>query len=326
MTALDITTQVRERLGDVKKQRWSDDRLLTIVSQGQTDICIETGYLRREASIPLVVGSVKYKLPFDCYSVKRVEYQGTLLPIHTRSDKDIPRYSTVSEFTAYKSNVNLNDIEVVPAIANLTLDIAYVKGDSADSSLLVNPTLGVIVSTSDSDVTVDPLFGAVTDASIDLTGNGPSNSYGELGGSNLDIATLELPNGNFGVTTSAEFGETRSRYGFITGVAGHKVSGDFGVMGNVASEKDTFIVFYVAFPNKLLFITAELILPVIWEEILIRYVVGTALQDDNDANNITRGEAELQKYTAKLALIKDLSSKDFSPNASNKYETTYRRV
>ena len=324
MTAQDIILQARERLGDIKEQRWSNDRLLAIVSQGQVDICLETGYLRKDIILPLVNGESIYNLPRDCYSIKRVEYDGKLLPLHSRSDKDIPR-AVMTDYVAYKSNLDMNKLEIQPEIVGVTT-IKVVQGSiTTDDNFLVTPIYGVVASTDDESIIVDQPYGVVTGMEIDQTSNIPSLGYGEIFGSPLDRSIVYMANGAYGVTTNIEYSKD-SEYGFISEVTGHTVSGLYGLIGNISYATDTFRVYYVAIPSKLRYVTSLLVMPELWEEILIRYTVGTALQDDNDANNIARGEAELQKYGIKLATIADLSSKDFSSNTSSKSTTDYRRV
>ena len=326
MTALDIMNQARERLGDEKKQRWSDSRLLSIVSQGQVDICTESGYLRQEVLIPLVVGETRFNLPSDCFAVKRVEYDGIKLPLHQRSDKDVGRISVTSDYVAYKSNLQMDKLEVIPAIEEMSREITFVKGDFIDDSLYVANPYGVVVSTDDIDVTVDPVYGVVTGLELTSDLSVPSDKYGEVAGSSTDVASVDFPNGEYGVVIEAEYAFTDKKYGGISAVKGHIVSGKYGIVASIASKQDTFHVYYSASPAKLKFKEAILVMPEIWEDLLMRYVVGTALQDDNDANNIQRGELEIAKYEKKLKTIKDLSSKDFSAGASDKLVTNYRRI
>ena len=327
MTASSIIVQARERLGDLNKQRWTDNRLLSIVSQGQTDICIESGYLRREVYIPLALTESIYKLPDDCLEVKRVEFDGTLLPLHTRSDKDRLRANITSEYTAYKSNLNTDKIEIQPRIEKLSVNISFVKGEIIGENISLTPLFGVITYSDNPLIEISPAFGAVTSSTGNVTADKePSNGYGEIAGSNLDTFELSTPNNNYGVTTGIALSNVTNKYGFITDVKGSEVSGFFGVTANISAIKDAIKVYYTAIPRKLRFINAVLVIPEVWEELLLRYVVGTALQDDNDANNIQRGELELQKYQLKLNKIKSLSAEDYSAMASNKYETTYRRV
>jgi len=319
-------TQARERLGDEKKQRWSDNRLLSIVSQGQVDICVESGYLRREALISFGTEQTRFTLPNDCVSIKRVEHKGIKLPLHHRSDKDIPRVDLRADYIAYKSNLQMNKLEILPAIDEMSREIIFAKGDLIEDSLYVANPFGVVTSTSSPDVSVDPLFGVVTGISITADITEPSDSYGEIAGSSLDESTAEFPNGEYGVVTSADYTFTTEKYGGVSAVKGHIVSGRYGIVTNIAVLEDTFHVYYIAAPAKLQFAEAFLVMPTIWEDILMRYVVGTALQDDNDANNIQRGEVELQKYNDKLDTIKDLSAKDFSSASSDKFVTNFRRI
>ncbi len=325
MTALDIMNQARERLGDIKKQRWTDNRLLDIVSQGQVDMCIASGYLRKTAIIPLSLGESIYQLPSDCITIKRVEYKDEKLPLHTRNDIDTPR-ATLTDYTAYKSNLNMDKLEIRPAPTELITRISFVMGDASDDSFQVTPLYGVVTRTDDTSITVEPKYGTTVATSSDISDNLPSSGYGEVAGTEFDQVTAEFPNGEYGVTISADYSDVDNRYGFITEVKGHIVSGLYGITANIANKEDTVKVYYVAVPRKLKFNSALMSIPDIWEEILMKYVIGTALQDDNDANNIQRGELELQKYNVKLLTISDLSSKDFSANASDKNETDFRRV
>jgi len=70
----------------------------------------------------------------------------------------------------------------------------------------------------------------------------------------------------------------------------------------------------------------DLLLPDIWFQAFFHYVSGMALQDDNDANNIARGEAELGKYSRILAQIHKNSSKDFTSNIKTKLVTKMRSI
>jgi len=332
MTAQNIISQARQRLGDAKEQRWTNSRLLSIVSQGQVDICLESGYLRNEVLIPLVNGQNIYTLPSDCYTIKRVEYDGKLLPLFTRDDQDIPRAVT-TDYVAYKSDLDMNKLEIQPEVANIET-FHFIKGVAVEDDLFtVSPIYGVAVKTSSPNLDVEPSLGAVTGVVLNydelpdvIEGSELSEGYGEVFGDNKNDIDFEFPNGNYGVTSAMEYVASQNSFGFTTAVKGHTVSGRYGLIADVARVKDCFKVYYVAIPRKLQSLGSQLVLPELWEDILIRYVVGTALQDDNDANNITRGEVELQKYQVKLNKIRDLSSKNFSSNASVKNETSYRRV
>ena len=89
---------------------------------------------------------------------------------------------------------------------------------------------------------------------------------------------------------------------------------------------DSITIFYKGVPPLLISMTEELLLPDYWLVAFIHYVTGAALQDDNDANNIQRGEMELQKYGRMLDKLYKASAKDFTSNMKNKLDTNYRRV
>lgn len=88
------------------------------------------------------------------------------------------------------------------------------------------------------------------------------------------------------------------------------------------------LVYYSAIPPLLKTedINTDLIMPDTWLLAFIHYVCGMALQDDNDASNIQRGEGELQKYLRLLTDIHSKSSKDFTSNMRTKLETKVRRI
>ncbi len=324
MRASDIMSQARDRLGDIKKQRWSDSRLLNIVSQGQTDICLETGFLRKSTLISLVNDTTIYTLPNDCFTIKRIEYNDELLPLQMRSDKDIPR-ATLSEYTAYKSNLKTKELEIQPAPTEIVPVAIFIEGNRGQDAYQVTPLYGVITEASDSAL-IYPEYGAVTGVDTSAIGNAENDGYGELAGFADVYRRPTFPNDNYGVVISVELTEDKDQLGFISSVRNNIVIGEFGVSANVSRLSDTFKVFYVAYPRKLDAVESTLVLPDLWEDLLLKYVVGTALQDDNDANNIQRGEYELNKYAAKLATLNDLDSKDYSASSSDKNITNFRRV
>ena len=327
MRAVDIITLVRDRLGDIKKQRWSDTRLLTIISQGQIDICVETGYLRKETLLSLAIDKTIYQMPSDCYTIKRIEtYDGTLIPLNSRNDKDLPKLNT-SDYVGYKSNLNVRKLEIIPAPTELESTTTVVEGFKDSATFQVTPLYGVITSTDAPNMDIDPLYGAVTGIEQNPYDNlVPSDGRGEIQGLVTTEATTNFPNGNYGVVTTMEIMTSTDTYGCITAVKGHKMVGNYGIVSNIGNIKDTIKVYYVATPRKLSSILDVLLLPELWENLLMQYVVGTALQDDNDANNIQRGEYELNKYQIKLDTVKEQSANDFASSTSDRNETNFRRV
>lgn len=60
-----IIARVRHSLGDTAKTRWSDEQLLTLLSEGQQDMSIRCLLLKKEVSLDLLEGEDIYTLPSD---------------------------------------------------------------------------------------------------------------------------------------------------------------------------------------------------------------------------------------------------------------------
>jgi len=260
MTATDIITAVRDRLGDIKKERWKDSTLLLYVSLCQNDICMFTNFYRKSDTIQLVADQYIYPLPTDCLNVHRLEYLDQLLPVETRNNID----SNNATFPCVLfDNLSFNSME-------------FILGDTYETLTEALVSVYGVVSTSDSDAVdteacelVDT-FGVVSDIDCDLT-NAP------------------------------------------------------------AQPLDEVLVYYTATPAQLVMNgevlpTTELILPNIWFQAFLHFVCGMALQDDNDANNIQRGELEATKYLRVLGHIQKTSAKDFTGNIRTKLTTNVRRI
>ncbi len=245
MTPSNIILAVRDRLGDAKAERWSDETLILYVSMCQTDICMFTHFYRQVAQLNLVEGTLIYDLPTNFLALNRLEYAGQLFPVETRNTIDKQEAKMPC---ALKDNLQYNQIEIILAEQN---------------DLLIEA--------------LNTAYGVVSDAA------------------NLDDV--------FGVLS--DVGDTP-----------------------VAADTAKLMVFYTAVPPMYLSGDLErpLIVPDIWFSAFLHYVCGTALQDDNDSNNIQRGEMELQKYARVLSHIMKVSSKDFTSNMKTKMTTSYRRV
>lgn len=250
MKASQVITAVRNRLGDIREERWSNETLLLYVSLCQNDICTFTHFYRKNYTFPIQDGVTIYQLPTDYLTLNRLEYNGKLLPVETRPNID----SGTAEFPCVlKDNLAFNELEFVIGTQYDTL-----------ASALIN-VYGVVVASTIEDCELEDIHGVVTDVVIDASPTIPDDT------------------------------------------------------GDV-------LVYYAAVPPLLNDIEDELLLPDIWLLAFIHYVGGLALQDDNDANNIQRGEGELQKYARMLADIHKKSSKDFTSNIRTKLVTKLRSI
>jgi hypothetical protein len=221
MLAKDVVEAVRNRLGDINKERWSDPQLLLYVSLCQIDICIFTNYYKAKTELLLDESRTLYQLPSDLLKVDRLEYRGEFFPIHSRNEID--------------------------------------KGQATFPCALKD---------------------------------------------NMPQQVIELMLSAPGTTLRADLENTFGRLQ------------DLGVL----------TVFYSAVPSTIANLNDKLILSDMWMSAFIHYVSGMALQDDNDANNIQRGELEMKKYSRILDKLYRISSKDFTNSSNSKMDVAYRKV
>ena len=259
MTAQDVITAVRRRLGDIRKERWpNDETLLLYVSLCQNDICIFTNFNRIDAWIQLEDDKLVYDLPKNLIKVTRLEYNGSFFPVESRDEIDSDRATLPC---ALMDAVRYGKLEIV-------LDP---NGEDDLRQVLI----------SQYGVTTDQNSDAIDSTDCEL-----EDDYGVV--SNIDIPTPGQP--------PAPLGQIH--------------------------------VYYTATADliDIADINEELLLPDIWFAAFLHYVCGMALQDDNDANNIQRGEMEAQKYLRLIAELFKQTSKDFTSNIKSKMDVPIRRI
>ena len=255
MTVETVVNAVRQRLGDVKRERWQDATLALYTSLCQQDICIFTNYYKKDIEIELIDGQLVYQPPKDTLRVMRLEYQGHYLPIESRMQIDAGE----AEFPcALKDNLKYNEIEFV-----------------------LSPTSTSLIQA------LEDKYGVVTDSDSD----------------GIDTSDCVLEDIHGVVSDVTEDSSTPP----------------------VQSDKSVK-VYYAAVPEPAYNLTDELVVPDVWFSAFLHYVTGTALQDDNDAANVERGELELKKYQRQLNEIFKITAKDHTSNYASKLTIPQRRI
>ena len=251
MTPQTVIKAVRERLGDVDKERWDDATLILYVSMCQSDICMHTDMYRREYALQLEDDRLIYELPTDFVALNRLEYLGKLMPVETRNTIDAGEAVFPC---ALKDNLIYNEIEIRlgERYSDLRQALVNVYGVSAQGS---------------SQHELDNVHGVV--ATVDSVGG-------------------EVP----------------------------------------VQPLDELKIYYTAVPPiyGAIDILRPLAVPDVWFGAFLHYVCSMALQDDNDANNIQRGELEAAKYSRLLANIMKTMAKDSTSNIRTKLTTKIRRI
>jgi len=329
MVADNLIKIARSRLGDKLEHRWTNDRLVTIIDQGQKDFCKRSGVYRKEVILPLAANVLRYSLPEDCMEVNRIEYMGAPIPLFSRNDLDENRI-TSQAFVGIKDNLNMNFIQFYPKVPELGATVDIRMGESIlTEDFVVTPQLGVVTD-ADQGIVIDPVFGVLTGATTEIDDLPLSDKFGELADSSW-FNEVEIGGDEFGVTTDVDIyepspGEEQAGLGFVTRSDLYEISGKYGITGSIVTEEQYVRIFYTAIPPEVRLVRSSLVIHDMWEAAMTRYVVGTALQDDNDANNIQRGELEIAKYDKEVLEAEALTSKDFSRGQHDKLLTRMRRI
>jgi hypothetical protein len=153
---------------------------------------------------------------------------------------------------------------------------------------------------------------------------------------NLAFGKIEIKLEDTCETLTAAF---KDAYGVVSSTTGGEctLANAYGVVSSITDDINPvppelpaiigyMKVYYSAVPELIPTIDDTMILPDMWISAFIHYVCGMALQDDNDANNVQRGEMEGAKYLRMLGQIGKAASKDFTSNYKSKLVTKFRRT
>ncbi len=342
----DLVRQARRILGDPKAYNWTDERMLDIVNAGLRDINKMIGSYRSEYIFELQPYRYRYQLPTDLLSVTSIWHADKEVNIRNQVDKG-------NTLFAMKDQLNIGVLELrnIPIIEardkrlfrgpvgftvpqpafDLWSDgtwnntsswrndqqwgLPYISNDDL-FGVVVNPilnplgvTTGAIIPSSVYDNLKPNPFGLLSDVHIDGTG-----------------AVISASGDTFGVLTAlgsvAE--ETLERGGTIGTINNipYRVAGRYGTVTSVLSSSEYMNVRYKALPKNLTSLNMAFPMSPTFIEPMINWIVGTALQDDNDANNNQRAQIFIQRYVRDMEHELRASNMDYS-SASKKYVTSY---
>lgn len=343
----DIVVSARRILGDTKAFRWTDERMLDIVNAGLRDINRHAGAFRKERFFELQPYRYRYPLPTDLLQLTSIYYNGENVPLVNQQDN-------IGTLAATKDQLNIGILEFrnLPPVssrakrlfggpvgftvpqpafdlwsdgtwnntsawrADQLWGVQYVIGDDV-YGVAANPLLNPLGVTN----------GAVLPASIF------DNLKPKTAGLLSDVHTVGDPTvvktsgSSFGVLTSFTSNVTADKLnngGTIGTInnAPYRLAGRYGTVTSVLSKSEYMHLYYKAMPHILTSLEEAFPLSPSWVEPMVNWIVGTALQDDNDANNMQRAGLFLSRYERDLKVEIASSYTDYS-SASKKYETKY---
>ncbi len=166
MKASDLLTDIRAELADPTKERWSDSRLLVLLSQAQVEVASETRVLIKRISIPVIAGQREYNLDKDTELVLRVT--NTQTPIELLSHYEMDALKTNWEQdtgpTVEKVVYDLlspNKLILYPIPLQASDADVYTIEAGASNTFVGGELLGVVTSIDNYSMT--SVFGVVAD-------------------------------------------------------------------------------------------------------------------------------------------------------------------
>lgn len=300
-----IITKSRYTLADVNKERWSDDRLLSLLSDAYQDIASHTELLKATVDIPLVPNQAEYLLPADAYLILRASVAGSPISLSTHERFDeLSTKRILTDRSQYES------------------DYVYSGGDFDNRSLIswqddtgsevtaiitdkLNPDLVRVYPIPNEDIASS----AYTFENANIVSFVGDEVLGVVTG--IDDYTFDSP---FGLASSF----------FDPNIDNEIYDSVFGVVTNVA-ETDSFVrIQYISVPEELTTVEDILRIPSMWDKALRYYIIAHAYDDDYDTRNQEKSAKHLALYERELQTAEKSNERDHTRAANN--PSTYRTV
>ena len=285
----DLILEARRVLGDTASQAWTPERMMDIANRGMRDIARHGNMYRNETMIELTAGRMRYPLPLDILKITSLYYNGDRLPILSKLDRPTSMYAS-------KDQINLGILEIMPlpivtrepTMFSGAVDVGATTAVSPSDGVASNPVHSVFGVTSGLIIPFDAnnksSRGIITGVAI--KGDDYLIHYDNAGSNNGVITAISAPTvaplGEGGVDTYKDTMRMVGRRGFPT------------------VSQNNIHLFYKSLPPKIHSEDQAFPLSPQWEDMMVDWLVGTALQDDNDAANQQRATTFIQRYTRNL--------------------------
>ena len=266
-----LMLRIRDTLADPDGARWSNDRLLRLIDEGQKDIAKHAKLLRTKVDVAILPDISTYQLPSDAFIITRV----------IGTDGVTDDLTTPKQVLPIKSHAQMDEIDVDWESA--TSDgIEYIVFDKLNPGYFKAYPIPSLPDTAEDFSTTSDL-GVLTDSTTDTT----STPFGV----STDVTKTDV----LKVTFSSGLGVVTDMLSIITSLTVYYLQRP-GTLDDY-SRIDT--------AGQELTINEE------FDKALKHYVIGMALRDDMDTQNRTIGNEELLFYTRELDVAKADSSTDF---------------
>ena len=284
-----IIASARLTLADKHKERWTDEDLLDILSEGHRDFCIHTSILTGRYNLFLEVGEQYYTLPDDVWLLTRVTYGERSLPLVSHSELDDV---TLARFNIdYGLSIAADDWE---AATGSPCAILYDRRNINELKVFPIPDTSILD----------------TEYEFDL--NDPADFYGD----GLFGVVTEIDNYTFG----SAFGTVSNI--FDPAIQEEKFDSDFGVVTNISENSVPVACYYIKVPDHLTSLTDSLLSPPAFDTALKYYLIGHAFMNDLNQEYQAKGAQQLGFYDRELQKAKQSAKRDNT--RASQYTTPYR--
>lgn len=277
-----IFTKVRDSLADPDAKRYSNDRILRLIDEGQKDIAIHAKLLRSRVDVAIIAGENTYTIPDAAFDLSRVvELVGDATDY---SINEPARHNPLPILSHTQMDERFGEWEGV--VGSPIQAIVFDKQDSKHFKIYPIPEEGDAVNA----YSIASPYGVLTGSTDDLV-----DTYGVL----TDIST-----------TSVFTKDISSPYGIVTDMSSYITTLAVYYRRRPATLDD-----YSKIDD-----TQVLEVDEIFDKAIKHYVVGMALRDDNDAEHRQKGLEELTFYEREMSKVaRPTASSNYtaaSPNSS----------
>ena len=283
-----ILSSARITLADKNKERWSDDDLLTILSEGHKDLCRHTQILHGRFDIIPVIDQQYYTLPDDVWMLTRVTYDNRVLPLVSHPYLD----AMTTEHVYSDSQVSISGYHW-EADRGSPLAILYDRRNVNEFKVYPIPD--------------ESIFNTVYDFD-----SSPIDYYGD---------------GVYGVVTEIDNYTFNSDYGVVVELFDSYIEEEienslYGVTANILENEAKFKCYYIKVAPDLETVNDDLLTPPMFDTALKYYVVGHAFMNDLNQEYQAKGTQQLGFYDRELQLARSTARRDAT--AASQYSTPYR--
>lgn len=300
-----ILDKARDSLADPNKERWSDEKLLRLLSDGQKDIARQTMLLKGEVDIPLAVGQAVYDLPEDLWLITRATYNGEVIDMFSYADMDRKDQGwfarTGARVTALVYDKrNLHKLRLWPTPDATIAGDDYIQKNEGYVGKTMDSATGVYAGYNADQA--NQLQGILTSFKniAPTTFNSP---YGIVTNLIAGDMTASYHPDYMGAVMSIDGVPATPPYGVVTDLEDELFSSPFGIVTNIRDIKGTVRIQYIKDAPEVLTMSSELTLPALFDTALKFYIVGMAFSDDLDTEYQAKSDRALTHYQREVDLV-----------------------